>query len=120
MTHARRARSRIWCTAMVLRRLALPGLWLLTICAGGSGCNQSSFEDIRGEMADDGGDPDGGGTSPTGPGGTARDEVDVACVEEDDCGPGETCADGVCQELCETHFHPPRACLLCWGRASGN
>lgn len=82
---------------MVLRRLALPGLWLLTICAGGSGCNQSSFEDIRGEMADDGGDPDGGGTSPTGPGGTARDEVDVACVEEDDCGPGETCADGVCQ-----------------------
>ena len=66
---------------------------LLSLSA--AGCNQSQFEDIRGEMADDGGDGDDDGGD--GPGGSARDEANVDCEVPDDCGPGETCVDNVCQ-----------------------
>ncbi len=59
-------------------------------------CNQSDFEDIRGDAVSDDGDPDDDdGSDSPGPG--ARDDADVACGEPDDCGAGETCVEGVCQ-----------------------
>ncbi|MEM6290550.1 MAG: VCBS repeat-containing protein [Myxococcota bacterium] len=72
----------------------------LALGLGATGCNQSEFEDIRGDMAaeDDDGDPDDDdGDSSDGPGGGARDDENVGCEIEDDCGAGETCVEGVCQ-----------------------
>ena len=69
----------------------------LVLGLGITGCNQSEFEDIRGEMVDDDGDPDDDDSGGEGPGGSGREEEDVACGGEDDCGPGETCVDAVCQ-----------------------
>jgi hypothetical protein len=82
---------------MVHVRLAFPGLLVLALGFTAQGCNQSSFDDIRGDMVDDGDPDDDDDTGPDGPGAGARDEVDVACIDEEDCGPGETCAEGVCQ-----------------------
>lgn len=65
---------------------------------GAVGCNQSDFEDIRGDMVEDDGDPDDDdGDSGDGPGGGARDEENVACEIPEDCGTGETCVDNICQ-----------------------
>ena len=63
---------------------------------GITGCNQSEFDDIRGEMVEDDGDPDDDGGD-DGPGSGARDEEDVGCDVPEDCGTGETCVDNVCQ-----------------------
>ena len=68
----------------------------LLLGSGATGCNQSEFDDIRGEMADDSGDSNDDSAG-DGPGGRARDEADVTCEEAEDCGPGETCVDNVCQ-----------------------
>jgi hypothetical protein len=59
-------------------------------------CNQSEFDDIRGDAVSDDGDPDDDDGS-EGPGGRAREEADVACAGPEDCGAGETCVEGICQ-----------------------
>lgn len=69
---------------------------LLTFALAVGACNQSSFEDIRGERVEDDDDPDTS-DAPEGPGAGARTDDDVACVQQEDCGPGETCEAGVCQ-----------------------
>ncbi len=68
------------------------------VCLGAAGCNQSDFEDIRGDMVEDDGDPDDDDSdSGDGPGGNAREEANVDCEVPEDCGTGETCVDNVCQ-----------------------
>ncbi len=79
--------------------LASSGL-VLGLAAVAPGCNQSDFDDIRGEMADEDedGDPDDDDSAgDEGPGSGARDDDNVGCEIEDDCGNGETCVEGVCQ-----------------------
>lgn len=73
-----------------LRLLGLAGVLLAF------GCNQSDFGDgVPPAVGDEGGD---GGGDGDGPGSGARtDDEDVSCESEDDCGMGETCAEGVCQ-----------------------
>jgi hypothetical protein len=61
---------------------------------GLAACNQSDFEDIRGEAV---GDSDSSGSDDR-PGNNARNtDDDVTCEVEEDCLDGETCLDGVCQ-----------------------
>ncbi|MGH1347770.1 MAG: hypothetical protein ACRBN8_39815 [Nannocystales bacterium] len=75
--------------ARTLLLLAVPALATFL-----GGCNQSEFEDVRGDaVVDDDDAPD----EPDGPGSAGRVDTDVACSTEDDCGPGETCLDQVCQ-----------------------
>ncbi len=69
----------------------------LVLGLGITGCNQSEFDDIRGEMVEDDGDPNNDDSAGEGPGGSAREDEDIACQGEDDCGAGETCLDSVCQ-----------------------
>ncbi len=66
----------------------------LGLALGATACNQSEFDDIRGEMVDD---DDSGDDPDTGPGGGAREDGDVSCQAQSECGTGETCIEGVCQ-----------------------
>lgn len=69
---------------------------LAAALALGGGCNQSDFDDVRGDSAAE--DDGGPGDDDDGPGSDAREEEgDVGCEEEDECSPGETCVEGVCQ-----------------------
>ena len=71
------------------------GLGLLLCAPFAVGCNQSDFGDGIPEAVSDG---DAGDDGDGGPGASARnDDEDVGCESSDECGMGETCADGVCQ-----------------------
>lgn len=72
--------------------------WLLCIFLAVVGCNQSKFDDIRGDMAGDEGGDTAGGDDDDRPGSGAReDDEDVTCESDDDCLGGEMCHEGVCQ-----------------------
>jgi hypothetical protein len=79
-------------------RSTLDGLGVLGLVAwlglGLAACNQSEFDDIRGELADN---DDSHGDDDR-PGNNARNtDEDVSCESQDDCLGGEICLEGVCQ-----------------------